>query len=104
MTLETVVRGPTPERTSSPAPSALHAGAAPVGDPVPVGYMSRRFSAVPGGNVERVTDTGYTVGDYLMDRLVEAGADRVFGVPGDYTLTLLDYVIAHPGLAWTGCA
>ena len=32
------------------------------------------------------------------------GVDRVFGVRGDYTLTLLDYLIARPGLAWTGCA
>jgi alpha-keto-acid decarboxylase len=48
--------------------------------------------------------TGYTVGDYLAERLIDAGADRVFGVPGDYTLTLLDYLIARPGLAWTGCA
>jgi TPP-dependent 2-oxoacid decarboxylase len=48
--------------------------------------------------------TGYTVGDYLAERLTDAGVDRVFGVPGDYTLALLDYVIARPGLAWTGCA
>jgi indolepyruvate decarboxylase len=48
-------------------------------------------------------DAEYAVGDYLRDRLVETGADRVFGVPGDYTLTLLDYLIARPGLAWTGC-
>jgi alpha-keto-acid decarboxylase len=48
-------------------------------------------------------DTGYTVGDYLMGRLAEAGIDRVFGVPGDYTLALLDYLVAQPGLAWTGC-
>jgi TPP-dependent 2-oxoacid decarboxylase len=51
-----------------------------------------------------VERTGYTVGDYLRDRLVETGADRVFGVPGDYTLALLDYLIARPGLTWTGCA
>jgi indolepyruvate decarboxylase len=44
------------------------------------------------------------VGDYLRDRLMEAGADQVFGVPGDYTLALLDYLSAEPGLAWTGCA
>ena len=48
--------------------------------------------------------TGYTVGDYLADRLADAGVDRIFGVPGDYTLTLLDYLTARPGLAWTGCA
>jgi alpha-keto-acid decarboxylase len=50
-----------------------------------------------------VSDTAYTVGDYLRDRLAEAGADRVFGVPGDYTLTLLDYLTGQPDMAWTGC-
>ncbi|MBM9468416.1 alpha-keto acid decarboxylase family protein [Nakamurella leprariae] len=45
-----------------------------------------------------------TVADHLMDRLAELGADRVFGVPGDYTLSLLDHVVAHPGLTWTGCS
>jgi TPP-dependent 2-oxoacid decarboxylase len=48
--------------------------------------------------------TGYTVGDYLADRLVDAGVDHLSGVPGDYTLTLLDYLVARPGLAWIGCA
>ena len=35
-------------------------------------------------------DTGYTVGDYLLDRLVELGVTDVFGVPGDYQLEFLD--------------
>lgn len=48
--------------------------------------------------------TRYTVADYLMDRLVELGVDRMFGVPGDFTLALLDHVVEHPGLSWTGCA
>jgi alpha-keto-acid decarboxylase len=48
--------------------------------------------------------TEYTVGDYLAQRLVDAGLDRVFGVPGDYTLVLLDYLVARPDLAWSGCA
>jgi alpha-keto-acid decarboxylase len=51
-----------------------------------------------------MTGAGYTVGDYLADRLVGAGVDRIFGVPGDYTLMLLDHLVARPGLAWTGCA
>ena len=51
-----------------------------------------------------VSDNEYTIGDYLRDRLAEAGADRVFGVPGDYTLTLLDYLVGQPNMAWTGCA
>ena len=64
--------------------------------------MRQGFTTVSGGNAQQVTNAEYAVGNYLMDRLVEVGADRVFGVPGDYSLTLLDYVIAHPGLAWTG--
>jgi TPP-dependent 2-oxoacid decarboxylase len=58
-------------------------------------------SAVAGAGVA-VTDA-YTVADYLMDRLVEVGVDRIFGVPGDFTLALLDRVVAHRGLTWTGC-
>jgi TPP-dependent 2-oxoacid decarboxylase len=45
----------------------------------------------------------YTVADHLLDRLAEMGVDRVFGVPGDFTLSLLDHVVAHPAIAWTGC-
>jgi alpha-keto-acid decarboxylase len=45
----------------------------------------------------------YTVGHHLADRLAEAGIDHVFGVPGDYTLQLLDYIAGHPSLRWTGC-
>ena len=44
----------------------------------------------------------YTVGDYLLDRLAELGVGHIFGVPGDYTLRLLDHVIAHP-VRWVGC-
>jgi TPP-dependent 2-oxoacid decarboxylase len=45
----------------------------------------------------------YTISDYLLDRVAELGADRVFGVPGDYTLALLDHVVAHDRLEWVGC-
>ena len=48
-------------------------------------------------------ERGYQVGDHLVDRLVELGVDRVFGVPGDYGLTLLDHVVGHPAVTWTGC-
>ena len=50
-----------------------------------------------------MSDTAYTVGDYLRHRLAEAGVDRVFGVPGDYSLALLDYLTGQPDMAWTGC-
>ena len=45
----------------------------------------------------------YTVADHLVDRLAELGVDRVFGVPGDYSLAMLDHVTHHPTVRWTGC-
>ena len=47
---------------------------------------------------------GYTVGDHLADRLAEVGVGHVFGVPGDYTLGLLDHLAGHRDLTWIGCA
>ena len=44
----------------------------------------------------------YTVADHLVDRLAELGVDRVFGVPGDYSLGLLDHITHHPSVTWTG--
>jgi alpha-keto-acid decarboxylase len=49
-------------------------------------------------------ESGYTVGDYLLDRLAELGVSEVFGVPGDYNLEFLDHVIAHPDIRWVGNA
>jgi indolepyruvate decarboxylase len=43
-----------------------------------------------------------TVADYLLDRLAELGIGHIFGVPGDYTLALLDHVIAHERVRWIG--
>jgi TPP-dependent 2-oxoacid decarboxylase len=43
-----------------------------------------------------------TVADHLLDRLAELGVDHIFGVPGDYTLGLLDHVIAHERVTWVG--
>ena len=34
------------------------------------------------------------VGQYLMDAVYSAGADKVFGVPGDFNLAFLDDIIA----------
>ncbi len=47
---------------------------------------------------------GYTVGDYLLDRLAELGVTEVFGVPGDYQLEFLDHILAHPRVRWVGGA
>jgi alpha-keto-acid decarboxylase len=49
-------------------------------------------------------DSGYTVGDYLLDRLAELGVTEVFGVPGDFNLEFLDHVLAHKRIRWVGNA
>ncbi len=58
--------------------------------------MDRERSAQPadGGTPDA---GGSAVVDHLLDRLVELGVDRVFGVPGDFTLGMLDHVVGHPG-------
>ncbi|MDO8209549.1 alpha-keto acid decarboxylase family protein [Conexibacter sp. CPCC 206217] len=48
--------------------------------------------------------SAYTVADYLLDRLAELNVDTIFGVPGDFTLGLLDHVEAHPAIEWAGTA
>ncbi|HBE9117288.1 putative indole-3-pyruvate decarboxylase [Citrobacter braakii] len=48
--------------------------------------------------------TPYSVADYLLDRLAGCGVGHLFGVPGDYNLQFLDYVIEHPSVRWVGCA
>ncbi|KAK9168088.1 hypothetical protein Syun_000228 [Stephania yunnanensis] len=44
-----------------------------------------------------------TLGRHLARRLVEVGVSDVFSVPGDFNLTLLDHLIAEPGLTNVGC-
>ncbi|MEZ2122871.1 MULTISPECIES: alpha-keto acid decarboxylase family protein [unclassified Corynebacterium] len=46
--------------------------------------------------------SGYTVSDYLFDRLAEIGINHIFGVPGDFNLKFLDTVTAHDRLTWVG--
>ncbi|KAL5710112.1 pyruvate decarboxylase [Ranunculus cassubicifolius] len=44
-----------------------------------------------------------TLGRHLARRLVQIGVTDVFSVPGDFNLTLLDHLIAEPGLKNIGC-
>ncbi|KAI4305305.1 hypothetical protein L6164_028678 [Bauhinia variegata] len=44
-----------------------------------------------------------TLGRFLARRLVQIGINDVFTVPGDFNLTLLDHLIAEPGLKNIGC-
>lgn len=50
-----------------------------------------------------VSATEATLGRHLACRLVQVGVHDVFSVPGDFNLTLLDYLIAEPGLRLIGC-
>lgn len=50
-----------------------------------------------------VCATDATLGRHLARRLVEIGVKDVFSVPGDFNLTLLDHLIAEPGLNLIGC-
>ncbi|MDQ1122021.1 alpha-keto acid decarboxylase family protein [Microbacterium trichothecenolyticum] len=43
-----------------------------------------------------------SVGRYLAHRLLQIGAAHVFGLPGDFNLTLLDEMVAVDGLHWAG--
>ncbi|GAB6903550.1 alpha-keto acid decarboxylase family protein [Kineosporia succinea] len=47
-------------------------------------------------------DERITVAEYLGHRLRQAGVEHLFGVPGDFNLTLLDHLTTVPGLHWTG--
>ena len=51
-----------------------------------------------------MSEQGYTIADYLFDRVAEAGATEIFGVPGDFNLSFLDNVIASDKLRWVGNA
>ncbi|KAM0830255.1 hypothetical protein ACQ4PT_066324 [Festuca glaucescens] len=44
-----------------------------------------------------------SLGRHLARRLVQVGVGDVFAVPGDFNLTLLDHLIAEPGLRLIGC-
>ncbi|XP_038988349.1 pyruvate decarboxylase 1-like [Phoenix dactylifera] len=44
-----------------------------------------------------------TLGRHLARRLVQVGVNDVFSVPGDFNLTLLDHLLAEPGLNLVGC-
>ncbi|KAI4994661.1 hypothetical protein ZWY2020_034302, partial [Hordeum vulgare] len=44
-----------------------------------------------------------SLGRHLARRLVQVGVSDVFAVPGDFNLSLLDHLVAEPGLRLVGC-
>lgn len=65
-----------------------------------LGSTTRPSSAPPA--VRSFASDG-TMGRHLARRLVEIGVRDVFSVPGDFNLTLLDYLVAEPQLNLVGC-
>ena len=43
-----------------------------------------------------------SVGDFLLRRLREAGVDKIFGVPGDFNLELVQRVEDQDSVTWIG--
>lgn len=61
--------------------------------------MSKMANGAPQTN--GVGDT-VPLGLYLWTRIKQVGVNRIFGVPGDFNLTLLDHIYNVDGLEWTG--
>ncbi|OWM67107.1 pyruvate decarboxylase 1-like [Punica granatum] len=72
-----------------------------VGCPPANGCVSTIQSACPSPATVAMGEA--TLGHHLARRLVEIGVEDVFAVPGDFNLTLLDHLIAEPGLRLVGC-
>ncbi|MCP9809702.1 alpha-keto acid decarboxylase family protein [Cyanobium sp. HWJ4-Hawea] len=44
-----------------------------------------------------------TVSEYLVQRFVDLGIDKAFGIPGDFPFPILDAIEASDDLQWIGC-
>jgi hypothetical protein len=75
-------------------------------------YIQERLKSIVQGCTKEQVIHGQTIGlkmegdtlplaQYLFKRLLQLGVDSIFGVPGDYNLTLLDHVVPS-GLNWVG--
>jgi pyruvate decarboxylase len=61
------------------------------------------MASTPAQPAAALTAGEASLGRHLARRLVQVGVGDVFAVPGDFNLTLLDHLIAEPGLRLVGC-
>ena len=61
------------------------------------------MASTPAQPAAALTAVEASLGRHLARRLVQVGVGDVFAVPGDFNLTLLDHLIAEPGLRLVGC-
>lgn len=55
--------------------------------------------------LEQTTPCGNTIplSEYIFKRISTLGINRIFGVPGDYNLSMLEHLYSVPELKWIGC-
>jgi len=58
--------------------------------------------AATNGTTANGTHNTVALGRYLWERIHQVGVNHVFGVPGDFNLTLLDHIYHVDGLEWVG--
>ncbi|KAG6640225.1 hypothetical protein I3843_10G149900 [Carya illinoinensis] len=71
-----------------------------LGSPPSNGTVSTILNSVPSTFLDSFEAS---LGRHVARRLVQIGVTDVFSVPGDFNLTLLDHLIAEPGLNNIGC-
>ncbi|KAG6640229.1 pyruvate decarboxylase 1-like [Carya illinoinensis] len=71
-----------------------------LGFPPSNGTVSTILNSVPSTFLDSFEAS---LGRHVARRLVQIGVTDVFSVPGDFNLTLLDHLIAEPGLNNIGC-
>jgi indolepyruvate decarboxylase len=84
----------------SDTPQIPPAGATPAGSTSLPSSTAVPATAAPPATTPAPTTV--TVGQYLATRLVQLGADHVFGLPGDFNLSLLDEMVTVDGFHWVG--
>ncbi|KAI0770183.1 pyruvate decarboxylase [Fomes fomentarius] len=67
-----------------------------------VNRLRHELQTLKAGNESTLAAETLYVGQYLVERLVQLGVTKMFGVPGDFNLGFLDFVEDHPKIDWVG--
>lgn len=90
-------------RKNSNEPINNHVGLNGFQNHVTNGSMNNKPNCSIQNKALLVTNESDTLGHHIAKRLVEIGINDVFAVPGDFNLTLLDYLVAEPEINLIGC-
>ncbi|KAH9931661.1 pyruvate decarboxylase [Epithele typhae] len=67
-----------------------------------VSQLRNELQTLKGASSSAIAHDTVFVGQYLIERLVQLGVTKMFGVPGDFNLGFLDFVEDHPKIDWVG--